>query len=459
LVLLFSVAICNAQYGSGQGSYGTIGKSTSNGVTNAYQITPIAFQGSLYAYLTADTFIGTASGATITNWPDSSGNGHNLFCTGTTYLPEGIGGQAALAGTTSAWLTNAFFFLPSASLNTNVTIFIVARSFAGGGLYFCLMSSGTNSSKGVDYFPNYSAIDNGSYQRSGSSTSINPTAIAAGQTAIYAIAYSNPNGMDVWRNERAVWLSRINGTVTSGGLGIDSGMLSLGKDYTGFGGGAFNIACILVYSNCLSTEQIKIVNRYLAQKYGRQQREVLIEGDSQTQGKLGFGSNPNQLLYSGLANSLYGYDIECVANGGRSLDVMSNDAAYYLNTVKPPVRVYWLEDNAQNGNDGTLSFYTNNVMWLSSAARSNGWLIVMNTPICTAGNNAAFTNQVAWLKGAGTNYYDGLIDISGNTNYGAQFSYTNAAYYNGDQTHLSALAMTNFLQQYAIPTIRTVFSK
>jgi hypothetical protein len=33
LVLLFSVAICNAQYGSGQGSYGTIGKSTSGGVT------------------------------------------------------------------------------------------------------------------------------------------------------------------------------------------------------------------------------------------------------------------------------------------------------------------------------------------------------------------------------------------------------------------------------------------
>jgi len=35
LVLLFSVAICNAQYGSGQGSYGTIGNSTfSNVVTN-----------------------------------------------------------------------------------------------------------------------------------------------------------------------------------------------------------------------------------------------------------------------------------------------------------------------------------------------------------------------------------------------------------------------------------------
>jgi hypothetical protein len=38
LVLLFSVAICNAQYGSGQGSYGTIGKSTSGGVTNQYQV-------------------------------------------------------------------------------------------------------------------------------------------------------------------------------------------------------------------------------------------------------------------------------------------------------------------------------------------------------------------------------------------------------------------------------------
>jgi hypothetical protein len=125
-------------------------------------------------------------------------------------------------------------------------------------------------------------------------------------------------------------------------------------------------------------------------------------------------------------------------------------------------RIAWIHQNSDNDSAAYGSYLagTNYLQTLCTALRSNGWSIVMSTPISLTNEAAAKTNFVVWLKTSATNYYDVLADASGNTNYGVTTAsygqFTNgmiSGFYASDNQHLSPAGITNWMQTVIIPAI------
>ena len=434
---------------------------TASGVvtTNSVQISQSWLTPGVYAYLTADSFIGNTNGYAPSSWPDITGRGHSLNLANVSYSPEGIGGKPALYFSGSGSLaSNAFFNSADlTSLNTNITFFLVFKSENNAGGIYALLASGTNGTDGVFLYPQYTVYDAWQFQKQGANHALSSGEIAPNKISIVAISF-NGSGVSVWRNGRPIALDSDTGTTLNGGLGLTS-LLYLGResDGTSFPWAGY-YSDVIVYSNSLNQAQIKGVFADLNQKYRVNQDEILLEGESEICGN---GSTAGITPITQLANYFHGYTLEICAMNGRNIATMQTNTLEWVSSKNQNRGVVWLHDNC--GNSDNISQITNGVRAICNWCWSNDWRVVVSTPIDYVTGEPVQTNFVPWLQANWTNFCDGIIDISANTNFGvgvtncgASTNSSNYIYYNGDHIHLSALGVSNWINGYVKPTLNTV---
>ena len=121
-----------------------------------------------------------------------------------------------------------------------------------------------------------------------------------------------------------------------------------------------------------------------------------------------------------------------------------------------------VQDACVNNSDNTsLANLTNNIPTLCLAARTNGWLTLVCTPFSNQSEtNSPYvrTNWINWVKANYTNFADGIVDSSADTNYGVMGCYTNTAWF-ANTIHANPQAYTNWINNYLTPAVKAVLAK
>ncbi|MEI7730246.1 MAG: MBG domain-containing protein [Verrucomicrobiota bacterium] len=238
-----------------QGSYSVVitnrlGSVTSSNATLAV-ITGLPVASGLMARYDAQTITGFADGATVTNWPDSSGNGNTATNAGGTpiYVAQGYNGLPVVRFTADG---NSTFTMKTRRTDIRTVFWVCKEPVAG--LHFLLGDSGS-----YDFHrgPSGNTIWDGTYAsaniRNGS-TRLNG-AIVNGTTTPLG---TNWNIVDVV----------TTGNVTAGRISYDRG--NGGRSWAG------DIAEIMIYNTALSSNDVIMTESYLNQKWTNPQVPVAI---------------------------------------------------------------------------------------------------------------------------------------------------------------------------------------
>ncbi len=300
--------------------------------------------------LNAATLVG-AEGASITSWPDASGEGNNATAVATAPKLYTWNGVKRLLFEISGNAMETEPFLDS-SFNTAITVFIASEPYNGiGGLG----SLGSHAGITLEAFEAGSAVEWIAYNLSGF-RKISPSDTTSFRT------------IDVFRYNGTTFTSRRNGYentyALTGNLGL-SGAWRVGAridNSAGFGGW---IDRVRIYNRALTAQEIIDIETLMAftlpdagaHSNGVQDVNIVCDGNSlSVTGGPGTGYYPDQL--DALLGA--GYNVTTVAIGGQTTVPMSKNAKANVDALFNPlasrnILIAWEITNDLRVNAGGIS--------------------------------------------------------------------------------------------------------
>jgi hypothetical protein len=441
----------------------------------------------LYAWYRSDTMTNLATGTTVNNITDYTGNANNTLYPYTTTTFTGtynatiMNGLPGFSCTTGLGWTNGSFLTYGVS---NATIFIVYRdtvqAVAGSSVFSIGTSAGTswNSVCFQDYIGGLTGTE-GSGSCSTWSLFNTPSQIYGfpkqnNQVGIATLRIStNSSNFDPasWDNGVQT-MQAIGGSGQIGptvvGLTNTLGIANYARNpgiipWRGF------IGEVLIYTNALTLQQIGQVHNYLKTKYGFDNKSLIVTGDSQATGVYALQTSNTVNV---LTRLLPDWECSNIGLSGRTSQQVWTNLFYSVQNQK------WQGSTAlvifpDFNNAGSVANATNYTYADIQLARTNGYIPFLvtewssyvdegaNPGYRTNYNNWIYTN---WASGVMQSYgVAGIIDLSTNQFIGPLGAYTNLLWFvstniDGNIGHLNSNSYPQIVGPVIANSIRQYFS-
>ena len=438
----------------------------------------------------ADSFIGQGQ-TSITNWPDITGNGWNLYCYQSNFVNAAKYDSIGFGGHPSVLLNSSMLCVSNiltTNFNTGYTIFFAYQTYdtASSGTLFSLNEWGVNGTAYFHpwYFNTPAAYDAQVYygvsalQTSGNG--FNQGFVYGGYAPIQfptvgAIRWDGTN-LTYWLNGCLSYASPSAGSTPSW-PGYTNGTLYVGNISIAVWPCNDKLSELILCSTNLTDDQVRSANVYLNNKYGTWP-DIIDVGDSLIVANAGLGgSGPAQLM-----NEFPGLKVQTVAVFGRTsaqqlLDEAVSAGGWVSGIKGANKRITVLDSIGINDAAGYAS--TNFVPSLMAnitnfffTLSTNGLSGVFQTLISGypetngigAGANQSSgswrTNVNQWARNNWTNWAGcvALSDAGGDANIGTMGAFSNLTYWPtaGNGLHPTNAGIYIREHSYNAPTIRSV---
>jgi len=450
--------------------------------------------GPLAACWEADQFLGNTNGWQVpTNWTDITGDFtlSNYFNINgiVTYSPNAINGNSGVyfnaGGGGAAKEIFCCSNLPTASMLTNCTIFIVARDMLQDGNNENLLSfSAGNTGNNSGFFIQSFRVQGGPNQDAGGTWYVGITNASSGQPQtmghycpdIFIIRFQALNAAQI--NEK-IWLNGVvafdttttaNGvgggeTPITGGDGISGNLYIGASPDTGANGWQGFLGSAGIYNAALADDQVAALDGMLEYKYNNFGDTIDLDGASVMNGAGTIrNSNIIELVHMVLPN----WNIRMSAVGGIGTWAAYTNMLSWINTFKrgPGKKIVALASDVIYNDSYWLGLPLTaseaNITNYAAMLHTNGVQFVLCGPTSAQyweTNTPAFTrsNTIVWERANWTNFADGFCDWSLDPLVGTNASWSNNPnIYFYDTVHPGNLACVSMVNNELVPTLMGV---